>query len=76
MSKVRRNDSVPADAFLLHFGKCFPNSLFLFPIWKMRWHLLPSGYLEMVFIVQKAIVISINLEMVKLLTLFCPFTGD
>ena len=63
MSEVRRNDSVPADASLLNFGKCFPNSLFLFPIWKIRRHLLPSGHLEMALTVQKA---RCNLEMVQL----------
>lgn len=57
----------------LIFGKCFPNSLFLFPIWKIRWHLLPSGQLEMVFIVQKA---CCNLEVIQLLILRCPFTTD
>jgi len=73
VSGVRRKDSVPADAFLLKLGKCFPNSLFVFPIRTTRCHLLPARLLKAVFRVQKA---CCNLEVVRLLTLCCPFTSD
>lgn len=59
--------------FLLNFGKWFPNSLCLLPIWKTRCRLLPSEHLEMAFVVQKA---RCRLETVTLPILCCPFTSD
>lgn len=44
----------PAGAFLLNSGKCFPDSLFLFPLWKIIRRWLPPGCLEMASTVEKA----------------------